>query len=460
MNVVQLDDRRLEILLSAEETHFLDLKAKEVSYKKLTKSIVAFANSDGGEIYVGIREIDKARLIRVWEGYQRIEDANSHLQELNKYFPLGAGFSYTFLEHTKQNGFVLKIEVEKSTKVLRNEDNEIFIRLGAASVPQTTQEQITHLEYNKGIISFEDERVNCEPLEIENSTTIIKFAFSIVPEMEPSVWLRKQRMIVQDKPTVAGVMLFCDEPQVHLPKTAIKIYRYRGSDGEGHRDNLAFDPITVEGCSYDLIYSAVSEVRKIIEDINVVTEAGLEKVTYPSVALHEIITNSVLHRDYSLSDDVHIRIFDDRVEIESPGKLPAHITEKNILHERFLRNGKLVRLINKFKNPPNKDVGEGLNTSFQAMRDLKLREPIIQQRENSVLVTLKHEKLGSAEQIISDYLRDNDEINNAIARKLCNIGDANKMAGIFKKMSRAGIVESIPGRAQVKTGYRKGPNFR
>jgi len=63
---------------------------------------------------------------------------------------------------------------------------------------------------------------------------------------------------------------------------------------------------------------------------------------------HEIITNAVLHRDYSVADDVHIRIFDNRVEVVSPGMLPAHITPENILSERFARNAAIVRLINKF----------------------------------------------------------------------------------------------------------------
>jgi ATP-dependent DNA helicase RecG len=76
------------------------------------------------------------------------------------------------------------------------------------------------------------------------------------------------------------------------------------------------------------------------------------------------LTNAVIHRDYGIADDIHIRIFDNRVEIESPGRLPAHITPANILDERYSRNGAVVRYINKFPDAPNKDVGEGLNTAF------------------------------------------------------------------------------------------------
>ena len=169
-------------------------------------------------------------------------------------------------------------------------------------------------------------------------------------------------------------MLFHDEPQSALPKrSAIKIYRYKTRNDEGARDQLAGDPITVEGCAYDLIYAAVARTKEIIQGIRKLTDKGLEQVLYPDETLHEIITNAVLHRDYSLSSDIHIRIFDNRVEVQSPGKIPGHVTKENILDEQAARNPRLVRLINKFPNAPNKDVGEGLNTAFEAMRALRLQ---------------------------------------------------------------------------------------
>ncbi len=93
------------------------------------------------------------------------------------------------------------------------------------------------------------------------------------------------------------------------------------------------------------------------------------------------------------------------------------------------------------------------------MRELKLKEPEIIQNKNSVLVILKHEKLGSSEEMIVNYLRDHQEINNTIARDLCAIGDANKMKRVFQGMMKADIIERIPGRAQVKAAYRRGKNF-
>lgn len=206
----------------------------------------------------------------------------------------------------------------------------------------------------------------------------------------------------------------------------IKIYRYSTS-AEPSRETLAFEPITIEGCLYDQIEAAVSRVVGIVEDLKTLEEGKFQEISYPFRALHEIITNAVLHRDYSIPDDIHVRIFDNRIEVESPGKLPGHVTEENILDERFARNPVTVRLINKFPNPPNKDVGEGLNTAFDAMRQLKLKEPKIVQRESSVLVNIRHEPIATPEDLVMRYLADHETITNTIGRKVCYIGSESVM---------------------------------
>jgi ATP-dependent DNA helicase RecG len=223
---------------------------------------------------------------------------------------------------------------------------------------------------------------------------------------------------------------------------------------EGTRDTLAFDPVSIEGHAYDQIREAVQVTAEIIESVRINTAEGLQEARYPITALHEIITNAVLHRDYSVADDIHIRIFDKRVEVISPGTLPAHITPANILTERFARNAAIVRLINKFPDPPNKDVGEGLNTAFTAMRDMKLKPPLIAQAGASVVVTLRHEPLATPEEIILEYLSDHDQITNRIARDLCFIGSENKMKSILQRLVRNGEIELVPGTTRYSAAYR------
>ena len=101
----------------------------------------------------------------------------------------------------------------------------------------------------------------------------------------PADWLRKQLLLVGGKPTVAGIVLFADEPQSLLPKrTGIKLYRYKTKNLEGTRETLDFDPISIEGCAYDQIRDAVAETVKVIEAIRVSTPEGLESITYPRTA--------------------------------------------------------------------------------------------------------------------------------------------------------------------------------
>jgi ATP-dependent DNA helicase RecG len=259
----------------------------------------------------------------------------------------------------RPNGIILHIIVQKSQGIKNASDSKPYIRRNAQNLPVNTPDALEILRRNKGITSFETE-VMPAPLDaVTNSEVIIGFMLAVVPIAEPVPWLRKQQMIHEGKPAVAAVLLFSDEPQAILPKrSAIKIYRYRTNASEGSRETLAFDPRTIEGCLYDQIHDSVAMTQELIQEVKIVGKRGLETIEYPAVTLHEIITNAVLHRDYSIADDIHVRIFDNRVEIESPGRLPAHINERDILQERFSRNGVIVRMINKFPNPPNKDVGE------------------------------------------------------------------------------------------------------
>jgi ATP-dependent DNA helicase RecG len=456
--IVPITKKQFAELLQRGEGHFLDFKAKAVSPAKLTKCLSAFANADGGELFVGVLD-SGAYAARRWSGFASVEEANAHIQTLEEFFPLGAYFKYEFLNAEGYPGFLLHCEILKTPDIRKASDDTIYLRRGAQSLPQTTEEQIARLRFNKGIASYEDHIVNVEVDEVCNSKAIIEFMLANIPTAEPLPWLKKQQLIIDDRPTVAAIALYADEPQATLPKAGIKIYRYKTS-GVSSRDTLVGNPVSIEGHAYDLIKKAVQKTAETVESISVVGTEGLEKISYPQESIHELVTNAVLHRDYSLNDDIHIRIFDNRIEVQSPGVLPGHVTVANILEERFARNQRIVRLINKYEDPPNKDVGEGLNTAFEAMRKLKFRDPTIEQLDGSVKVTLRHEKLASPEEIICEYLRTNSEINNSKAREITFIGSENSVKRIFNKMVKSKIIERIAGRpSKAKAGYRKGSNF-
>ena len=83
-----------ERLLALDEGHFADLKAIGISTKKLGRAVCAFANTAGGDLYVGIGETELLGVkVRTWHGFRDQEAANGHLQSLEALFPLGAEYS-------------------------------------------------------------------------------------------------------------------------------------------------------------------------------------------------------------------------------------------------------------------------------------------------------------------------------------------------------------------------------
>jgi ATP-dependent DNA helicase RecG len=457
---IEIDQAQADLLTQIEEGQYSDVKSIAISPAKLTHTISAFANTDGGDLYIGLTEQMLGGNVkkREWLGFADVESANGHLQAFTKTFPLGKNFQYEFLRCANRNGVMLHVQVSRTQEIIKSTEGIAYIRVGAQNLPQSAPEQLKRLEYAKGLISFESHTVSAANEVLIDSPITKRFLDSVVPKGEPESWLRKQQLIVNQMPTVAGLLLFAEEPQAILAKRCgIKVYRYETQDEAGFRDVLTFLPITVEGCLYDQISRAVDATVGVIEKIGHMGPQGLEPIKYPRETLHEIITNAVIHRDYSIADDVHVRIFDNRVEVLSPGRLPAHVTPDNILDERFARNGTIVRLLNKFPNPPNRDVGEGLNTAFEKMRDLGLRDPIIEERDNAVLIRILHEPLASPEQRIMQYLQTHETIRNKKAREITFIKDADHMKRILQRMAdRKEIVKEGVGGGQA---YRKVPKL-
>lgn len=451
-----LTPKQYDALLAIEESHFVDLKGAEIAPSNLTKTASAFCNTGGGEIFVGIEEsVGLFGKQRKWNGLKDQEAGNAFFQVLEKMSPLGNHYEAEFLTADGAPGFVLHLNFFKTQEILVASSGKVHVRRSSQNLPVDGGEAIERLKYDKGIKSFEDEVTTAPNAEINNSLVLLDFLLEVVPTSEPDEWLSKQRVSVDGRATVAGVLLYSDLPQAILPKrSAVKILRYQTKD-EGERDFLAFDPLTIEGPLYSLVYDSVDRCKKIVEDIKKLGPVGLEPVVYPEEALHEVLTNAVLHRDYSVAADVQVRIFDNRLEIESPGRLPGHVTVDNITKTQFARNPKLVRLINKFKEPPNKDVGEGLRTTFEAMDKLRLKKPIIEEREGSVLVTLRHESLGSPEQLVMEYLEKNPEITNSVGRELTGIRSENTMKQVFYRLRDRGQIEQIPGRAASRAAWQR-----
>lgn len=458
------EQEAIKILSEKQESHFLDFKSKELSGKGLQKVVTAFANADGGELYIGIRDEKEnvSELIQRWDGYEKIEQYNQLIQNIHEDIKpfLQCEIEFLRIKGFATNGIVLKVTVFKSAEIHYTSADKVYIRKSAQTLELRDKQEILDLKLSKGLISYEDQLIGSYSVdEFLESEELISFLASYSPNMKPEEYLRKQRLVRKSGseylPTIASVLLYADLPSAILPrKCAIKITRYNTSEDVPLREHLE-EQQTIEGSVLNQIKNTLYQIKRIIDSLKVLGEKDLVGANYPVEAIQEIIVNAIIHRDYNISDDIHVLIFNNRIEVRSPGNLPGYITTENILEERFSRNPTVVRLLNKYPDPPNKDIGEGLNTAFQKMQEMRLKPPQIYVEHNKVVVILPHESLATPEETVMEYLETNNEINNRTARKLCGIHSENSMKTVFLRLRDRGLIEMVPGKLGPSTAWRK-----
>lgn len=130
------------------------------------------------------------------------------------------------------------------------------------------------------------------------------------------------------------------------------------------------------------------------------------------------------------------------------------MTVGNILEARYSRNPKIVRTLARYPNAPNKDLGEGLNTTFQKMKEWGFKAPSIEVEGNYVKVTLPHARLAAPTAAIMDFLRGQEAISNRQARGITGIRSENLVKIEFYKLRDEGLIERVPGLEGPKSAWR------
>lgn len=175
--------------------------------------------------------------------------------------------------------------------------------------------------------------------------------------------------------------------------------------------------------------------------------------------IKEAIVNAVIHRDYRLNRDIFVRIFDDRIEVESPGTFPGNITAGNIGRiGSKARNPLIVQNLREFPAAPNIDAGEGVKMMFAEMAAAKLYPPQYSQNTETavetVTLTLLNLARPSAWDEVSDWIDRQGSIQNA---KLCEIAgvDTLKASKLLTTWRDRGLLVSLPTRGKKNMAYTK-----
>jgi ATP-dependent DNA helicase RecG len=152
----RIDASEVARILKFDEGHYLDVKRIDVRPGKLTETVSAFANTAGGELFVGIGE-EQAKEGHFWESFTNFEAANSHIQAIEGMSPLGNHYRAAFLSSEGQQGYVLHILVFKTRDIIKASNGHAYVRRNAQNQRVLGEDGLHRLRLDKGVVSFEDE---------------------------------------------------------------------------------------------------------------------------------------------------------------------------------------------------------------------------------------------------------------------------------------------------------------
>ena len=448
------DDALVDKALHEEESYTFDCKRLKDKLAKILETVVAFANSDGGVIGLGLEDPEKAhgrdRVYGVqenpmnWDELRRLMVSRITESALLVWKPHEVGCTL----RDGAIGSVVFLRIQKSARIHSIVDDGTLVRLDKGNKHLTASE-INELSFARGSITVESQ---LESVDFDLLDTDYWRAYAQqrrltrrIDEAMLHVGLAKRTGDGRILPTRAAVLLFAEEPSGLLAsKAAVRIFHYRGNNVQTDPNtNLLKPPFTISGPVIRQIQDATEAVVGELTSGIQMGPLGFEIVhRYPLRVIREAITNSIIHRDYHLMTDVHIRIFSDRIELESPGSFAGPITAGNIGRMgAYNRNPLLVSHLREFPNPPNLDAGEGVHMMFGTMREtglyppFYLTQPLIERR--AVLVLLFNENRPSLWEQVSDYIDRNGSIGNPDVRKLVGGGGVLAASKQLQEVGRA-----------------------
>ena len=176
---------------------------------------------------------------------------------------------------------------------------------------------------------------------------------------------------------------------------------------------------------------------------------------YPPGVLREAVVNAIAHRDYRITgNQAHILIFSDRVEVRSPGKLPGHVTLKNLLHERFSRNEAIVQVLADMGYIER--LGYGIDRMVRTMKERGQSPPQFEETDAGFMVTLiamnpapdgvdalpvpaQNQRIEK----MLGFLKTNGRITNREYQELCPDVSAESLRRDFVDMVERGVIMRI-----------------
>ena len=365
-----MNEKILSDLLSLGEGFTTEFKRAMPS--DLGREICAFANATGGVILLGVA--DDGTVCGVTE-HNRLK---SEIQSITR----SAEPSITV--EVDSVGEVLCVRVPAQDGKPYSFDGKYFIREGA-SAQQMSRDEIREFFYAEGLIHFDE--TPCRKFSLESDLDDENWALfrrrAKIPEnMEPEIALRNLHLLDEDGcMTQAGAWLLARDIRKFQISADLACGLFMGTTKTRILDRRGF-----HGDVYSMIDDAVAWILSKINIEYIIKKVRREeRPELPEDAIREAVVNAVAHRNYRSTASVHIYLFKDRLEIVSPGGLPAGMTKAELGIKSVPRNPLLFSMLHRMEAVEN--IGSGIRRIRELCHEHGVPEPVIDVSEHWVTTT-------------------------------------------------------------------------
>lgn len=369
----------IENIKDRPEGQTFDCKSVKIEPKALAVPIVAMANADGGMLAIGIS--DKTRRI---EG---IDQHTAHVNELLKVpFSLcipSVNIKPEYIPCIDSEGkpnHVLLLHIPASATLHANQADEVFMRVGDSSRKLGFEERMS-LMYDKGERYFEDTAAYDATIEDIDFNYVQDLLNVIGYTKSPLEYLKENNNFItykdgKEQISTACILLFGKKPQLFFPRARVRFIRYLGTEEKVGREMNVIKDVTFEGRIIDQIRKTIDYLESQVKEHTYLGEKGVFVTDreYSPFVLQEMTVNSICHRDYSIKGtEIQIKMFDDRLVFETPGKFPGIVRSDNIRHTHFSRNPKIAEFLKAYKYV--REFGEGVDRMCKELEAKGLHDP-------------------------------------------------------------------------------------
>jgi len=396
----------------------------------IAETLAAFANSEGGTLVLGVGA--DGRLGTIFT----VEEASDALLAAQRM--CRPPVKTEWQQEQVPGGAVVLLRVDRSAEMHTLVDGRVLVRKGAENALVDSAE-IDRLLASRPSDEFEVQSVAGASRDDLDEDVIEDYVERRQQRNPRHTILPKDKLLQQigaltedRQPTVSGILLFGKEPQLFLPQSRAIFVKFadtgprgpEGSFGYGRREEFLGPLPLIIDRAWRVIWEEMDK-HAVVRGLQ-----RQEETEYPSSAVREALVNAVAHRDYRLTGrSIEIRMYTDRMEITSPGGLPAHITVDNIVEEHYSRNPRLVNGL--YQWGYIEELGLGVDRMIEDMVKAGHPPPIFEAKTHRFTVTLFNTR-DQARQVqmwegnmnerqikALEYMQRNGSITNGDYRALC-----------------------------------------